>query len=404
MTTTEAIGRIGSSGGTCKLLSIKYQRTYRHMSKKIANAPGWLALNEDRSAFIYLPDRAEVVREIFELSIKGLGGYSIAKLLNSRNVPAFGTSGRWDQSTIHNMLTSRATIGEFQKKKIIEGKEYLLGEPISGYYPPVIDRETFEAAQVARRKNLSSGRGRKGQFITNIFAGITTCAYCDSAVKFHRNGPSKSLICTKLLENQDCIRFAWRYVDFERSLLGFLADTHPIPKLIPLLRRLKDNSDNPTDETEIYNLRIQIAHALKSIVSTVTIAAAGVNPATTQSDQPIRRNHPARFFEVFFFDGSSCVGYPIAASKEVQPALDPDELSRSLGLSPRQAKLTALLAEGESLAKIAAGLSMTLSTARWHLREAFKRTNSHSQAELVNLAKRVCQTERFEDQNLYGKK
>lgn len=136
------------------------------MRKKIMNTPGWLALNADRSAFIYLPDRAEVVREIFDLSIKGLGGYSIAKLLNSRNVPAFGTSGRWDQSTIHNMLTSRATIGEFQKKQIIEGKEYPFGEPISGYYPPVIDEETFEAAQVARRSNLSSGRGRKGRFIT----------------------------------------------------------------------------------------------------------------------------------------------------------------------------------------------------------------------------------------------
>jgi DNA-binding CsgD family transcriptional regulator len=38
-----------------------------------------------------------------------------------------------------------------------------------------------------------------------------------------------------------------------------------------------------------------------------------------------------------------------------------------------------------------------LSTARWHLREVFKRTNSHSQAELVNLAKRVCHAESFED-------
>jgi DNA-binding CsgD family transcriptional regulator len=367
------------------------------MSKKIMNTPGWLALNEDRSTFIYLPDRAEVVREIFDLSIKGLGGYSIAKLLNSRNVPAFGTSGRWDQSTIHNMLTSRATIGEFQKKQVIEGKEHPFGEPISGYYPSVIDKETFEAAQVARRRNLSSGRGRKGQFITNIFAGVTTCAYCGSAVKFHRNGPSKSLICTKLLENYDCIRFAWRYDDFERSLLGFLADTHPMPNLVTLLRRLKNISDNQTDENEIYNLRIQISHALRSIVSTVTIAAAGITPPTTGPNHPIRRNHPARFFEVFFFNGCSCVGYPIAASKEVQPPLDPDEISRSLGLSPRQAKLTALLAKGEGLAKIAAELSMTLSTARWHLREAFKRTNTHSQAELVNIAKRVCHTERCDD-------
>jgi DNA-binding CsgD family transcriptional regulator len=366
------------------------------MPKKIMNTPGWLALNEDRTAFVYLPDRAEIVREIFDLSIGGLGGYSIAKLLNSRNVPAFGTSGRWDQSTIHNMLTSRATIGEYQKKQTIAGKEHPVGKPVSGYYPPVIDKETFEAAQIARRRNLSSGRGRKGRFITNLFAGVTRCAYCNSAVKFYRKGASKSLICANVLENLNCFRFGWRYDDFERSLLGFLKDSHVSTKLVPLLGLLKESTDNQADD-KTYEVRLQIAHALKSLVSTVTISAAGPDPATPQSDTLIRRNHPARFFSVFFFDGSSRVGYPIPVVKVNQPALDTAELSRSLGLSPRQATLTARLAQGEVLAKIAVELSMTLSTARWHLREVFRRTNSHSQAELVNLAKRVCHPESYED-------
>jgi DNA-binding CsgD family transcriptional regulator len=373
------------------------------MLKKITNAPGWLALNDDRTAFVYLPDRAEVVREIFSLSIGGLGGYSIAKLLNSRNVPAFGTSGRWDQSTIHNMLTSRATIGEYQKKQTIEGKEYPLGPPVSGYYPAVIDEKTFEVAQMARRRNLSSGRGRKGRFITNLFAGVTICAYCNSAVKFHRNGPSKSLICANVLENLKCFRYGWRYDDFERTLFGLLADSHVSPKLVPLLGRLKESTDNH-DEDRIYEVRLQIAHVLKSLVSTVTIAAAGPNPAKSQSDAFIHRNHPARFFSVSFFDGSSRAGYPSVVSKVIQPALDVDELSRLLGLSPRQAKLTAQLAGGEALTKIASELGMTLSTARWHLREAFKRTNSHSQAELVNLARRVCRFEGSEHGKLDGTK
>ena len=210
------------------------------MSKKIKNTPGWLALNEDRTGFVYLPDRAEVVREIFDLSIAGVGGYSIAKILNSRNVPAFGTSGRWDQSTIHNMLTSRATIGEYQKKQTIEGKEHPLGKPVSGYYPPVVDKKTFEAAQIARRRNLSSGRGRKGRFITNLFAGVTSCAYCNAAVKFYRNGASKSLICANVIENLNCFRFGWRYDDFEWSLLGFLKDSHVSMQLVPLLILIRD--------------------------------------------------------------------------------------------------------------------------------------------------------------------
>jgi DNA-binding CsgD family transcriptional regulator len=369
------------------------------MRKKIMNTPGWLALNEDRTAFVYLPDRAEIVREIFDLSIGGLGGYSIAKLLNSRNVPAFGTSGKWDQSTIHNMLTSRATIGEYQKKQTLEGKEYPIGEPVSGYYPPVIEEKTFEAAQIARRNNLSSGRGRKGRFIANLFAGLTRCAYCNSPVKFHRNGPSKSLICANVLEGLNCFRFGWLYHDFERSFLAFFQEPNFSLKLFQLLARLKESMDNQEEE-QIYEARVEIAHTLRSLVSIVTIAAAGDNPAASKADALIRRNHPDRFFSVMFSDGSSRTGYPISVPKVNSHMFNPEELSKALGLSPRQATITARLAEGEALAKIATELGMTLSTARWHLREVFRRTNSHSQAELVSLATRVCHAESFGDGKL----
>ncbi|WP_409410524.1 recombinase family protein [Bradyrhizobium sp. AUGA SZCCT0160] len=67
-----------------------------------------------------------------------MGGYTIAKLLNSKQIPAFGTSKRWDQSTIRNMLSSRATIGEYQRKQTIDGREFPVGDPVPDYYPPVI--------------------------------------------------------------------------------------------------------------------------------------------------------------------------------------------------------------------------------------------------------------------------
>jgi hypothetical protein len=54
-------------------------------------------------------------------------------------------------------------------------------------------------AQEARRKNLASGRGRKGRLITNLFAGILTCAYCANPIRFHSNGNAKSLICSTVL-------------------------------------------------------------------------------------------------------------------------------------------------------------------------------------------------------------
>ena len=82
------------------------------MTRKHQGCPGWLGLTEDRTAFVFFPERAEVVRKIFEIGASGLGGYTIAKKLNAEGVSGFGQSGKWDQSTIHNMLRNRATIGE----------------------------------------------------------------------------------------------------------------------------------------------------------------------------------------------------------------------------------------------------------------------------------------------------
>src|ERR1700681_2249011 len=121
------------------------------MTKKLSACPGWLRLSEDRTSFIFMPDRADIVRTMFELSIAGLGGYTIAKQLNAKKVPAFGPSPKWDQSTIHNMLRNRATIGEHQPKRIRNGKRVPEGDPIPGFYPAVIDEGLFQAAQIARR-------------------------------------------------------------------------------------------------------------------------------------------------------------------------------------------------------------------------------------------------------------
>ncbi len=41
-------------------------------TKKISAAPSWLGLTENREQFVYLPERAEVVKRIFELAIGGM--------------------------------------------------------------------------------------------------------------------------------------------------------------------------------------------------------------------------------------------------------------------------------------------------------------------------------------------
>src|ERR1700684_449879 len=265
----------GSVRGRAQRLGVKLAK-----SGRLTACPAWLDLSEDRTSFVFLPDRAEVVKQIFEMSIAVLGGYTIANQLNAKKVPAFGPSPKWDQSTIHNMLTNRATIGEHQPKRYENKKEIPVGDPIQNYYPAVIGEDLFFRAQEARRKNLASGRGRKGRLITNLFGGLLTCAYCAAPVRFHSNANAKSLICSTVLQQRGCYRMAWTYRSFEDSFFRLVADVagevavqnerETLSKLKTLIQSMSGG--------EVYDARLAIAMILKATVSEFKVAAAGSTP------------------------------------------------------------------------------------------------------------------------------
>jgi hypothetical protein len=285
------------------------------MPKKMSACPAWLGLTEDRTSFVLLADRAATVRMIFELSIAGLGGYTIAKQLNAKKVPVFGPSPKWDQSTIHNMLSNRATVGEHQPKQYRENKIFLVGNPIPNYYPAVIEESIFQAAKAARQTNLFSGRGRKGRLITNLFAGLPSCAYCGSPIKFYSNGNDKSFICSTVLARQGCYRMAWSYRNFERSffeLIKTICDSDQTiaqaerEHLDTLLRHIHALSG-----PNVYDARMGIAMALKASVTELKIASAGSFPNAGEPNAKIRRDGLGRQFEIRFRNGSAHCGFSI---------------------------------------------------------------------------------------------
>jgi hypothetical protein len=282
-------------------------------SGRLSACPGWLELTEDRTSFVFMPERAKIVRKVFELSIAGLGSYTIAKQLNTKGVPTFGRSEKWDQSTIHNMLRNRATIGEHQSKRYRNGEEFPEGDPIPNYYPAVIEEALFKAAQEARRENLASGRGRKGRLITNLFSGLLTCAHCGGPVKFHSNGNAKSLICSTVLEGRGCYRMAWSYRNFEESFFELVAKLDELGKTVDLherkalteLKGLVGSLSGP----EVYEARLGIAIALKAVLSKFEIASAGPKPESSEPFARIRRDGPRRYFEITFRGGATHTGY-----------------------------------------------------------------------------------------------
>jgi hypothetical protein len=314
--------QLGRSSGAVRMraarLNVELPKSNKHKA-----SPAWLTLTEDRTGFVLEPARAETVRKIFELSVAGVGGFTIAKHFNSQGIPAFGPSPLWDQSTIHNILTNRATLGEYQPRRyatadqapngVRDKKGVAIGEPVKGYYPAVIELDLFQRAQLARRNNLQTGRGRKGRFFTNLFAGIPKCFYCKALVKFHSNGNAKSLICATVLEGSGCYRKAWSYKNFEISffrLVKEIATEQPAAgrEQFAELVSLIEGTFGP----DPYQARLALSLCLKRSVSRLDIAAGGQTPILKRPDARIRRDDPARFFEVSFFGGTISRRFSVA--------------------------------------------------------------------------------------------
>jgi hypothetical protein len=310
-------GELKRSNGSVRMRAARLKIGIAKSGKLMA-CPAWLALSDDRTGFVFLADRAEIVRKIFELSVAGLGGYTIAKQLNAQRVPTFGPSAHWDQSTIHNILSNRAAIGEYQSRRyetarerpsgVRDRKGIPTGDVTRGFYPAVIEEELFDRARQARRDNLASGRGRKGRFITNLFAGIPTCAYCGAPIKFHSNGNAKSLICATVLQGNGCYRTGWSYHDFEKSFFELVNTLGSLPRVDgqvqETISEIRQYGEAENDQ-QIYTTRLALLTKLKAAVIDLKIACAGAEPVPIASNLRIRRDQPGRYFDVTFRDGSA---------------------------------------------------------------------------------------------------
>lgn len=193
-----------------------------------ARCPAWLRLSADRQTYELIPDRADIVRQIFADSAAGLGMYSIATRLNKAGVPAFVGKNGWHRSYIAKTLANRAVLGEFQPHVKIDGSRVPEGEPISDYFPAIVSETLFFQAEHGRAQRKAGGSGRKGPGYTNLFTGLARCAYCKSTIAFENKGSGSRggsyLICGDAQRGLGCAATRWRYRDFETSFLAFVEE------------------------------------------------------------------------------------------------------------------------------------------------------------------------------------
>lgn len=154
----------------------------KHIGNRVSN---WLTLDKKVGTY-YLNENIFAVGRIFELCLQGLGSTAISQTLNAEGYRTFNRGERWGTTAVLTILQNRAAIGELAPK---DG-----GEPIANYFPPVVDVDTFKAAQgiITARK---TGKITKQSADFNVWQKLVFCGACGSAMHIIQRTKFRYLMC-----------------------------------------------------------------------------------------------------------------------------------------------------------------------------------------------------------------
>jgi DNA invertase Pin-like site-specific DNA recombinase len=183
-----------------------------------STCPGWLELDHAAKPprFKVIPERAEIVKRIYEDVAKGIGKEAIARDLNKRGVPTFGRGAMWRRSYITKLTTERrasAVIGTYSPYESSfddKGKRVLTPLPQEkNYFPAIIAPKLFAKVQ-ALNDSASPRRGKNaGAPLRNVFGGLARCPKCDGTMTLTSKGSSPRngkprLVCMSAKMGKGC--------------------------------------------------------------------------------------------------------------------------------------------------------------------------------------------------------
>jgi hypothetical protein len=170
--------------------------------------PAWLRYNETERKYEVVPERAAVIRGIFEKAGDGWGKSRITNWLNERGEPTWGGPGKvrkaecWQKSYVHKLLRNSAVAGTFtphlrETDKAGKRRRKPL-DPVAGYFPAVVERELFERVTSRARAPAARGRNANNEPVS-IFAGVLRCVHCDGVITRMSKGKGQYtyLICSR---------------------------------------------------------------------------------------------------------------------------------------------------------------------------------------------------------------
>jgi DNA invertase Pin-like site-specific DNA recombinase len=160
--------------------------------------PGWIAWDDKELAYRLRPERAAVIREIFELADKGWGLDRIAGELNQREVETWGEGQRkaayWRGSYLRKIVDSKAPSGLFTPSRTVRdqitgARRDLRLDPVH-LWPAAVSEDLYW--RVVQRFQTTAPRGRNAERETaSLLAGIAKCTCGSSVVRISKgkSGP-----------------------------------------------------------------------------------------------------------------------------------------------------------------------------------------------------------------------
>ncbi|WP_175657649.1 recombinase family protein [Burkholderia vietnamiensis] len=203
-----------------------------------AVTPAWVSLNEATGKLELIPDRAAIVRRIFEMYVAGVGYASIAEAFNREGIACFGRAKHWHRTYVRKILTNDAVIGTFTPHRIVHegGKKVRVPlERVPGYFPPVVSNEVFARAQAQLGGGSRPAPKHRGTGVSNLIAGLARCPLCGSTMTRVTKGSGPKggkpkLICTKAKAGAGCQYHAVPLENVETAIVenaSFIAGTVP---------------------------------------------------------------------------------------------------------------------------------------------------------------------------------
>jgi DNA invertase Pin-like site-specific DNA recombinase len=246
--------------------------------------PSWLTWSEEEKQYKLIPERATIVREIFERTDAGEGLVRIARDLNQRGVETWGRGGNsrtadhWRTSYIRKILTSTAPIGTFTPHTTTHDETTRARRdepmtPVENMFPAAVDADTYW--RVNRKFSTSAPRGRNAQQPSkSLVAGIAFCATCGHAITRVAKGDYVYLVCSRAnMKAGGCKYLAVRYDKVEKAL------RENAQRIIKEAPRGKSTA---ALEKAIDELQANASRVEQWVFDLVDLAARDRSPATSQ--------------------------------------------------------------------------------------------------------------------------